>query len=67
MNYTPLVPATVLPTVTLLNPWPSPKALRRPNPPAALAGLFDSDLYPKTQAYSLDKWCAIGGSCTAGT
>lgn len=32
------------------------RALRRPNPPTALAGLFDADLYPKTQAYSLDKW-----------
>ncbi|GIL78776.1 hypothetical protein Vretimale_269 [Volvox reticuliferus] len=32
------------------------KALKRPNPPAALADLFSPELYAKTRAYSLDKW-----------
>ncbi|KAG2434349.1 hypothetical protein HYH02_012365 [Chlamydomonas schloesseri] len=32
------------------------RALRRPEPPAALASLFSKELYDKTQAYSLDKW-----------
>ena len=32
------------------------QALRRPEPPAALAALFSAELYGKTQAYSLDKW-----------
>ncbi|KAG2493230.1 hypothetical protein HYH03_008646 [Edaphochlamys debaryana] len=32
------------------------RVLRRPEPPAALAGLFTAELYRKTQAYSLDKW-----------
>ncbi|KAG2423032.1 hypothetical protein HXX76_015548 [Chlamydomonas incerta] len=32
------------------------RALRRPEPPAALASLFSAELYRKTQAYSLDKW-----------
>ncbi|KXZ51688.1 hypothetical protein GPECTOR_11g139 [Gonium pectorale] len=32
------------------------RALRRPEPPPALASLFSLELYRKTQAYSLDKW-----------
>ncbi|EFJ52686.1 hypothetical protein VOLCADRAFT_78672 [Volvox carteri f. nagariensis] len=32
------------------------RALRRPSPPEALAGLFSPELYAKTRAYNLDKW-----------
>ncbi|GFH25555.1 CAAX prenyl protease, partial [Haematococcus lacustris] len=48
------------------------KALRNKDPPPELASAAfkDPNLYKKTQAYSLDKWCEPGGlafstPCTA--
>ncbi|GFR42647.1 hypothetical protein Agub_g3584 [Astrephomene gubernaculifera] len=32
------------------------RALRRPQPPPALAALFTKELYDKTQSYSIEKW-----------
>ena len=45
------------------------QAISRPKPPPALAEVFTHDLYKKTQAYSLDKWCGmarmdLGATCT---